>query len=83
MEEEKLMKMKQKRKERDKEVLAGGISAPTHLNSAKVESTQSNWVDSANLKKRKKKSISKFSSIFQNPNFHYQIFNLTFSMPKF
>ena len=42
MEEEKLMKMKQKRKEGDKEVGGGEISAPTHLNSAKVESTESN-----------------------------------------
>ena len=83
MEEEKVDGRWSKKEKRHKEVGGGGckISAPTHLNSSKVEST-------LKKKNKTKKIFFKVSSIFQNPNFqiknfHSQAFNFTFSMPKF
>ena len=49
------------------------ISAPTHLNSTKVESTQL----LSQPKKKKKKSFSKFQVSFKN-----QIFNSKILIPK-
>ena len=79
MEEEKLMEDEaKKQKERNNEVGGQNFTPPHSLTQQKL----------SQLSQPKKKSFTKFSSIFQNPNFqfknfHSQAFNFTFSMPKF
>ena len=82
MEEEKLMKdeTKKKKKERDKDVRGQNLG-PTLKTQPKAELTQS-------TQKKKKIIIFKVfkylsNSNFSIQNFHSQIFNSTFSMPKF
>ena len=70
MEEEKLMKMKQKgKKGRNKEVGAKILSPKLSQELSQLSQTS---------KKKKKNSNSKFSSFFQIPNFQFKIF-----IPKF
>ena len=68
--EERLNKKKNERNKkenkRNKEVGAK-ISAPTLKTQPRAKLTQS-------TQKKKKKSFSKFSSIFQTPNFQFKIF---------
>ena len=68
MEEEKWIKDEAKRKKEETKKWGVKISAPTLKTQPKAESTQ----------KKKKKSFSKFSSIFQTPKF-----NSKFSFPNF
>ena len=79
MEEEKLIKYEAKRKKEKTKKWGAKISAPTLKTQPKAKSTQSNWVDSFN---QKKKSFSKFWSIFQTPNFQFKIFIPKFSIPQ-
>ena len=67
--------MKQKKEKEKEETKKWGakISAPTLKLNQKLSQ-----VDSVNPKKKKKKSFSKFLSIFQNPKFQFKIF-----IPKF
>ena len=64
------------------------ISAPTLKLNQKLIQLSLTELTQSTQKKKKKNHFSKFSSIFQNPNFqlknfHSQAFNFTFSMPKF
>ena len=77
MEEEKWIKDEAKRKKEETKKWGVKISAPTLKTQPKAESTQ----------KKKKNLFQNFQVSFklQNSiqNFHSQIFNSTFSMPKF